>query len=97
MFYQGVVSLFKMAHNESLNTISNLQKIAMIEQRKLNNIHKLPLNDVFEIAKECDEALGRVSIDEYSKATGIPIRTVYDHIKKGKIRTLSGMPCINLK
>ena len=67
----------------------------MIEQKKLNNIHKLPIEDVYEIAKECDEALGRVSVAEYAKIMGIPMRTVYDRIKKGKIKTLSGMPCVN--
>jgi len=90
-------AVFSITANECVNTINILQKIAMIEQGKLNRMHKLPIEDVYDIAKECDEVLGRVSIDEYSKITGIPKRTVYDRIKKGKIKTLSGMPCINLK
>lgn len=84
-------------HNEYVNTITELHNFAMIEKRKLNNIHKLPIEDVYEIAKECDEALGRVSVAEYAKIMGIPMRTVYDRIKKGKIKTISGMPCINFK
>lgn len=55
------------------------------------------MDDVQELAVECDEILGRVTISEYSKITGIPNRTVYDRIKRGKIKTVNGMPCINLK
>lgn len=68
-----------------------------LTEQQITNLHKLAINDVQEIATECDEILGRVTISEYSKITGIPNRTVYDRIKRGKIKTVNGMPCINLK
>jgi hypothetical protein len=65
--------------------------------KQLCNLHNLAMTDIYDIAKECDEILGRVTVSEYAKITCIPERTVYDQIKKGKIKTLNGLPCINYK
>ena len=67
----------------------------MITNQQITNLHKLAIEDIYAIALECIERLGAVSVAEYSKATGIPVRTVYDRIKKGKIKALLGLPCLN--
>ena len=69
----------------------------MITNQQITNLHKLAIDDIYAIAKECDEILGRVSVADYAKITCMPLRTVYDRIKKGKIETLCGLPCVNYK
>ena len=69
----------------------------MITNQQITNLHKLAIEDIYAIAKECDEILGRMSVAEYAEVMNMPIRTVYDRIKKRKIKTLNGLPCINYK
>ena len=67
----------------------------MITNTQITNLHKLAIEDIYVIAEECIERLGVVSVAEYAKITGTPVRTVFDRIKKGRIKTFMGLPCLN--
>jgi len=55
-------------------------------ENQLNNIHKLPKDDLIIILNECIESLGCVSVQEYSQIMDMPKRTVYLKMKQGKIK-----------
>jgi hypothetical protein len=57
----------------------------MITEKQRDNIYKLPIEDVLQIALICNERLGIVTSDKYSKEMNIPLRTVYEQIDSGKI------------
>lgn len=52
------------------------------------------------LTKEHLDLAGAISVKDYSKLTGVPIRTIQDRIKKGKIKYLDvggfKFPCINI-
>ena len=52
------------------------------------NIQKLDTEKCIEILHECAERLGLVTVDEYSKIMCTNKRTIYDHIKKGKLKNI---------
>jgi predicted DNA-binding transcriptional regulator AlpA len=70
----------------------------MLPQEKLNNIHKLKLEEVLQIFHECEEALGIVDIDEASKILCISKRRIYQLMTdKNSIEIgIHKFPCINL-
>ena len=66
--------------------------------KQIGNIHHLDCDTLIEIMHECAEALGVVSVDEFSKLMNIPRRTVYAKIKDNKIKyvDIAGkLPCVN--
>jgi len=73
----------------------------MITDRQLENLNKLPKEDILVIMHECAEILGMVSIKDYSNIMGMPRRTIYDHITFEKIKTFQisehKFPLINFK
>ena len=51
-------------------------------------VKRLSIEDTRELMRECAyEQLGIVSIEDYNKIMGIPKRTIYAQIKKGKLLT----------
>lgn len=70
----------------------------MIEQKKLNNIHKLELDEVLQIFHECVEALGITDLDEAKTVLSISKRRIYqimnptNSVNYGKHK----VPCINI-
>jgi hypothetical protein len=70
----------------------------MLTQEKLNNIHKLKLDEIFQIFHECEEALGIIDLEDSSKILGIGKRRIYqlmndsNSIKIGRHK----FPCINI-
>jgi hypothetical protein len=71
----------------------------MISEQQKNNINQLPVDDLCTIVQECIEALGIVSVQEYSEIMCRNKRTVYDDLAKGKILCIeiggTKYPCIN--
>lgn len=72
----------------------------MLTEKRLDNIHKLPKEDILKILHECAEALGIVTVEEFSELAHISKRTVYDHIEKKIIPSFEignhKFPLINL-
>ena len=58
----------------------------MLTEKQIQNIRKLPKEDLISIMHECAEELGLVSVKEYCQATGMNRRTVYDYIQQNKIK-----------
>jgi len=70
----------------------------MITREKLNNLRRLPLEDILQIFHECVGALAITDMDEAQHALGISKRRIYqlmdqnNSIQIGKHK----FPCINL-
>lgn len=59
-----------------------------LSEKVISWVNNLSFEDAIELLHECaDERLGIVSIEEYKEIFKVPKRTIYDHIKKGKIHT----------
>jgi predicted DNA-binding transcriptional regulator AlpA len=73
----------------------------MLTQIQIRNIHNLDTNTQIEILRECAEALGIVSMDEYCEVIGMKRRNVYYQIKEKKIKSLiigkHIFPMVNVK
>jgi len=70
-----------------------------LTEKQRNNIYHLNFNTQLEIMHECAEALGLVDIKTCEKIRGLSRRTIYDKIKKNKLKTFNigihKFPCIN--
>ena len=71
----------------------------MINKDKLNNLHRLSVDDCLLIMHECAERIGLVDVDEYCSITMKGKRATYYNMKQGKIKyfEISGKkyPCVN--
>jgi len=70
----------------------------MISREKLNNIHKLSLEEVKQILYECIEALGLSDINEAKEALGISRGRIYQKMNENNSLQLGihKLPMINL-
>ena len=59
-----------------------------LTDKEITAINKLDTQKCIEILHECAERLGLVTVEEYSKIMSSNKRTVYDHIKKGKLKNI---------
>lgn len=71
----------------------------MIDNNKLNNIHKLSVDDCLIIMHECAERIGLVEVDDCKDILHISKRQVYYHIESGELKHFTigkrKFPCIN--
>ncbi|MFA5300690.1 MAG: hypothetical protein WC389_21080 [Lutibacter sp.] len=70
----------------------------MITREKLNNLRRLPLEDIFQIFHECVGALAIADMDEAEHALGISKRRIYQLMNDKNSVSLGKheFPCINL-
>lgn len=58
--------------------------MALTDKQKQNIMH-LDADTLIEIMHECAEQFVRVS--EFHEATGVPVRTIYDRINRGELKS----------
>jgi len=70
----------------------------MLSREKLNNIHRLELEEIKQIFHECVEALGLVDIETASMLLCVSKRRVYQLMNNNNSITVSRhkLPLINL-
>ena len=70
----------------------------MLQQEKLNNIHKLKNEEVLQILHECVEALGLVDMETATMALGVSKRRIYQLMNDNNslVAGKHKLPLINL-
>jgi hypothetical protein len=70
----------------------------MIAQEKLNNLHKLKLEEVFQIFHECEEVLGLVDMGDAQNILGISKRRIYQKLTPNNSISVGKhkLPLVNL-